>query len=143
MSMVMGGTCGRIWAGVSEMTSNVLKFHSRKLQDPDKVIEYLQKKMPWLFQRGTTLLNIMHHPQREERENKTTNSRAKPDTRLVTFITKRKKWNHKMGQVRRDHIGVIWSKFPAQAQHLEHIAQDCFQMVLEDLLRERRGSQLI
>lgn len=45
MSMVMGGTtCGRIWAGVSEMTSNVLKFHSRKLQDPDKVIEYLQKK---------------------------------------------------------------------------------------------------
>lgn len=43
----MGGTtppCGKIWAGVSKVTSNVLKLHSQKLQDPDKVIERLQKK---------------------------------------------------------------------------------------------------
>lgn len=63
--MVMGGTtppCGRIWVGVSKVTSNVLKLHSQKLHDPDKMIEHLQKKNTGLFQRGTTLLDMMHRP---------------------------------------------------------------------------------
>lgn len=73
-------------------------------------------------------------PSVRKMENRPKNSRANPDTRSVTSITKRENWNHRMGQVRKDQSRVIWSNLPAQEKPLEHITQYCFQIVLEDLL---------
>lgn len=138
-----GTTCGRIWEGVSKVASNVLNLHSQKLQDPDKVVECLQKKKKTKTKK---LTNVMAIPKRHnpagydaspsvrKMENSPKNSRANPDTRSVTSITKRENWNHRMGQVRKDQSRVIWSNLPAQEKPLEHITQYCFQIVLEDLL---------
>lgn len=68
----MGGTtppCGRIWVGVSKVTSNVLKLHSQKLHDPDKVIEHLQKKY-WAISKRHNTAGYDASPSLRKMENK-------------------------------------------------------------------------
>ena len=95
----------------------VWKFTLKQLQDPNEGIDCLKKKkkccgysreaqltaLGWaLANIYRTLLNIMQHPQREERGNIPTDTMAKPDTISVAPITKKKQWKQKSTHLARD-----------------------------------------
>ncbi|PKU35009.1 ubiquitin carboxyl-terminal hydrolase 4 [Limosa lapponica baueri] len=93
----------------------VWNFTPEQLQDPDEVMECLKKRrsgyskvaqlatLCWaLASIYQTLLDIMQHPQGEERENIPTDTMAKPDTISVASITKKKQWKQKSACLVKD-----------------------------------------
>ncbi|KAK4827542.1 hypothetical protein QYF61_018886 [Mycteria americana] len=94
----------------------VWNFTPKQLQDPDEVIECLEKKKCCGYSKEAqltapcwalasiyqTLLDIMQHTQGKERENIPTDTMAKPETIIVAPITKKKQWKPKSACLVRD-----------------------------------------
>ncbi|KAK4806940.1 hypothetical protein QYF61_027307 [Mycteria americana] len=115
----------------------VWNFTPKQVQDPDEVIECLKKNrhgyskeaqlttLCWaLASIYQTLLDIMQHPQGEERvsgsENVPTDTMAKPDTLSVAPISKKKQWKQKPTCLVRDEEAS-----PKREQEKESEEADC------------------